>query len=75
LLGKGQQIIIIFIFIIGLHSKPHGYSASVASAAGSFTTKKETRIVTVVALQVLNAYIIRKPFTLLFLMAQHPESA
>jgi hypothetical protein len=39
LLGKGQKIII-FIFIIGLQSKPHGCGASVASAAGPFTTKK-----------------------------------
>jgi hypothetical protein len=39
LLGKGQKII--FIFIIGLHNKPHGCSASVASAAGPFTTKKK----------------------------------
>jgi hypothetical protein len=38
LLGKGQKIII--IFTIGLHKKPHGYGASVASAAGPFTTKK-----------------------------------
>jgi hypothetical protein len=38
LLGKGQKIIIIFIFIIGLHNKPQGCSASVASAAGPFTT-------------------------------------
>jgi hypothetical protein len=38
LLGKGQKIIIIFIFILGLHNKPHGCSASVASAAGPFTT-------------------------------------
>jgi hypothetical protein len=38
LLGKGQKImIVIFIFIIGLHNKPQ---ASVASAAGPFTTKK-----------------------------------
>jgi hypothetical protein len=42
LLGKGQKIIIIFIFITGLHNKPHGCSASVASAAGPFTTKKNT---------------------------------
>jgi hypothetical protein len=42
LLGKGQKIIIIIIiFIIGLHNKPHGCSASVASAAGPFTTKKK----------------------------------
>jgi hypothetical protein len=40
LLGKGQKIII-FIFITGLHNKPHGCSASVASAAGPFTTKKK----------------------------------
>jgi hypothetical protein len=39
LLGKGQKIIIIFIFITGLHNKPHGCSASVASAAGPFSTK------------------------------------
>jgi hypothetical protein len=37
LLGKGQKIIIL-IFIVGLHDKPHGCSASVASAAGPFTT-------------------------------------
>jgi phage-related protein len=42
LLGKGQKIImIIFIFIIGLHNKPHGCNASVASAVGPFTTKKK----------------------------------
>jgi hypothetical protein len=42
LLGKGQKIIIIiFIFIIGLHNKPQGCSASVASAAGPFTTYPE----------------------------------
>jgi hypothetical protein len=41
LLGKGQKIIIIIvIFITGLHKKPQGYGASVASAAGPFTTKK-----------------------------------
>jgi hypothetical protein len=33
-------IIIIVIFIIGLHKKPQGCGASVASAAGPFTTKK-----------------------------------
>jgi hypothetical protein len=40
LLGKGQKIImlIIVIFITGLHKNPHGCSASVASAAGPFTT-------------------------------------
>jgi hypothetical protein len=43
LLGKGQKIII-FIFIIGLHNKPHGCSASVASAAVSFTTKKKVKV-------------------------------
>jgi hypothetical protein len=44
--GKGQIIIIIIIiiiviFITGLHNKPHGCGASVASAAGPFTTKKK----------------------------------
>jgi hypothetical protein len=41
LLGKGQKIIIIVTFITGLHKKPQGCGASVASAAGPFTTKKE----------------------------------
>jgi hypothetical protein len=39
LLEKGQKIIII-IFIIGSHNKPHGCGASVASAAGTFINKK-----------------------------------
>jgi hypothetical protein len=43
LLGKGQKIIIIVIFIIGLHKKSQGCGTSVASAAGPFTTKKEAR--------------------------------
>jgi hypothetical protein len=42
LLGKGQKILIIFVFIIGSHNKPYGCSASVASAAGTFTTKNTT---------------------------------
>jgi hypothetical protein len=37
-LGKGQKIIIIVIIIIGLHKKPQGCGASVAYAAGPFTT-------------------------------------
>jgi hypothetical protein len=41
LLGRGQKIIIIIIFITGLHNKPQGCSASVACAAGPFTTKKK----------------------------------
>jgi hypothetical protein len=41
LLGKGQKII---IFIIGLHNKPHGCSASVASAAGPFTAKNKAQV-------------------------------
>jgi hypothetical protein len=41
LLGKGQKIIIIIIFITGLHKKPQGCGASVASAAGPFTSKKQ----------------------------------
>jgi endogenous inhibitor of DNA gyrase (YacG/DUF329 family) len=41
LLGKGQKIIIIIvIFIIGLHKKPQGCGASVASAAGPFTLEQ-----------------------------------
>jgi hypothetical protein len=44
LLGKGQKVIIIFTFIIGLHNKPHGCSASVASAAGPFTIKRNCLI-------------------------------
>jgi hypothetical protein len=40
LLGKGQKIIIVIvIFITGLHNKPQGCGASVASATGPFTTK------------------------------------
>jgi hypothetical protein len=43
LVGKGQKIIIFFfIFIIGLHNKPHDCSASAASAAGPFVTKKKS---------------------------------
>jgi hypothetical protein len=39
LLGKGQKILIIIVtFITGLHKKPQGCGASVASAAGPFTT-------------------------------------
>jgi hypothetical protein len=41
LLGKGQKIIIIVTFITGLHKKPQGLGASIASAAGPFTTKKK----------------------------------
>jgi hypothetical protein len=36
-----KLIIFLFIFIIGLHNKPQGCGASVASAAGLFATKKE----------------------------------
>jgi hypothetical protein len=36
LLGKTKKLI---IFITGLHNKPQGCGASVASAAGPFTTK------------------------------------
>jgi hypothetical protein len=41
LLGKGRKIIIIIIFITGLYNNPQGCGASVASAAGPFTTKKK----------------------------------
>jgi hypothetical protein len=41
-LGKGQKIIIIIvIFITGLHKKPQSCGASVASAMGPFATKKK----------------------------------
>jgi hypothetical protein len=44
LLGKGQKIIIIIVIsITGLHKKPQGCGASVASAAGPFTPKKKLR--------------------------------
>jgi hypothetical protein len=36
-LGKTKKVI---IFITGLHNKPQGCGASVASAAGPFTTNK-----------------------------------
>jgi hypothetical protein len=36
LLGKGQKITIIVIFITGLHNKPQDCGGSVASAAGPF---------------------------------------
>jgi hypothetical protein len=39
LLGKGQKIII--ISITGLHKKPQGSGAPVASAAGPFSSKKK----------------------------------
>jgi hypothetical protein len=40
LLGKGQKIIIIVIFIMGLHNKLQGCGASVASAAGPFSNSE-----------------------------------
>jgi hypothetical protein len=55
LLGNGQQIIINVIFIIGLHKKPQGCGASVASAAGPFTTKrKDTYIVSFICVVILS---------------------
>jgi hypothetical protein len=48
LLGKGHKITIIIIIIItGLHKKPQGCGASVASAAGPFTTKKKPGTISV----------------------------
>jgi hypothetical protein len=38
--GNMRKKLIIFIFITGLHNKPQGCGASVASAAGPFTIKK-----------------------------------
>jgi hypothetical protein len=37
---RDKKITVIIIVIIGLHKKPQGSGASVASAAGPFTTKK-----------------------------------
>jgi hypothetical protein len=50
LLEKGQKIIIIFILITGLHNKPQGCGASVASAVGPFFTLKMLYGLTVHAL-------------------------
>jgi hypothetical protein len=59
LLGKGQKIII--IFITGLHNKPHGCSASVASAAGPFTAKKNiTDAVYLLHVSVTHVSILRE---------------
>jgi hypothetical protein len=42
LLGKMKKLIIfLFIFITGLYNKPQGCGASIASAAGPFTQKRE----------------------------------
>jgi hypothetical protein len=38
LLGKEQEIIIIVIFLTGLHNQPQGCDASVAPAAAPFTS-------------------------------------
>jgi hypothetical protein len=38
--NEKKMIIFLFIFITRLHNKPEGCGASVASAAGPFTTKK-----------------------------------
>jgi hypothetical protein len=40
---KDKKIITIVIFIIGSHNKPQGCGASVASAAGPFTTKRKSQ--------------------------------
>jgi hypothetical protein len=53
LLGKGKKIIIIFIFITGLHNKPYGCGASVASAAGVLTSKKTNHHVLVIEKKIL----------------------
>jgi hypothetical protein len=39
--GETKKVI---IFVTGLHNKPQGCGASVGSAAGPFTTKKEVKI-------------------------------
>jgi hypothetical protein len=38
--NKKKLIVFLFIFITGLHNNPQGCGASVASAAGPFSTKK-----------------------------------
>jgi hypothetical protein len=38
-----KLIIFLFIFITGLHNKPQGCGASVASAAEPFSTKKKKK--------------------------------
>jgi hypothetical protein len=40
--NKKKLIIFLIIFITGLHNKPQGCGASVASAAGPFSNKKST---------------------------------
>jgi hypothetical protein len=45
LLGNMKKLIIfLFIFITGLHNKPQGCGASVASAAGSFSKNKSQAV-------------------------------
>jgi hypothetical protein len=39
---RKKVIIFLFVFITGLHNKPQGCGASVASAAGPFSTKKKS---------------------------------
>jgi hypothetical protein len=39
---KNLIVIFLFIYITELHNKPQGCGASVASAAGPFTTKKKS---------------------------------
>jgi hypothetical protein len=39
-----KPIIFLIIFITGLHNKPQGCGASVAAAAGPFTTKKTLKV-------------------------------
>jgi hypothetical protein len=64
LLGKGQKIIIIIIviFITGLHKKPQGCGASVASAAGPFTTKKKSPCFCAMCLFLLHRRLRRRVF-------------
>jgi hypothetical protein len=41
---RTKKMMIIIFFITGLHNKPQGCSASVASAAGPFTIKKKQSV-------------------------------
>jgi hypothetical protein len=60
LIGKGQKIIIIFIFIRGLHNKPQGCGASVASAAGPLINKQKPELLSFLKSIVFPVYMENK---------------
>jgi hypothetical protein len=57
LLGERKKLIII-IFIIGLHNKPQGCGASVASAAEPFTKKKPVIIIIIIIIIVVVVVVV-----------------